>query len=110
MATKAKTAAKGSISVSSDVLTLEEAAAFFRTDPADVLRLVGPEGLPGRIVGGQWRFLKSALEDWLRTSVKPSSKEAMQSVIGAWKDDQSLDELLADNYRHRGRPMTEERK
>jgi excisionase family DNA binding protein len=90
-------------------LTLAEAAAYLRVPNEEILRLVGPHGLPGRMVGTEWRFLKSALQEWLRSPPAPSSQEALRSLIGAWKDDPYLDEMLQEIYRRRGRPETEER-
>jgi excisionase family DNA binding protein len=78
---------------SDDVLTLAEAAAYLRVSPEEVVRLVGPSGLPGRRIGDQWRFLKSALQAWLATPPTPSSREALLSLAGAWKDDPHLEEL-----------------
>ena len=49
-----------------DVLTLVEAAAYLRIAPEEVLRLVREQGLPGRKVGADCRFLKVAIQDWLR--------------------------------------------
>jgi hypothetical protein len=89
------------------VLTLAEAAAYLRVPEAAVLREVGPDGLPGRLINGEWRFSKAALQAWLRTVPKPSSREALLSVAGAWKDDPTVDEMLKEIYRRRGRPMTE---
>ena len=43
-----------------EVLTLEEAAAFLRVPPDAVMRLVFQQGLPGRLIEGQWRFLRTA--------------------------------------------------
>jgi excisionase family DNA binding protein len=49
-----------------DVLTLSEVAAYLRV-PEDVVReLVEKDGLPGQQIGGEWRFLKRAVADWLR--------------------------------------------
>src|SRR5262245_4096321 len=50
-----------------DVLTLAEAAAYLRTSAEEVLRLAREQGLPGRRVGDDCRFLRAALQDWLRT-------------------------------------------
>ncbi len=50
-----------------EVLTLAEAAAYLRLSEDDVVRLVHGQGLPGRLVGKEWRFLKPALQDWLRS-------------------------------------------
>jgi excisionase family DNA binding protein len=49
-----------------DVLTLTEAAAYLRVEQAALERLVGDEAIPARKIGGEWRFLKKALDDWLR--------------------------------------------
>ena len=51
---------------SEDVLTLAEAAAFLRVPEAEFLRLVETHDIPAQQIGGEWRFLKKALIDWLR--------------------------------------------
>lgn len=89
-----------------EVLTLAEAAAYLRVREADVVRMVGPRGLPGRLVGSEWRFSRSALEQWLRTPPEPSSKESLLALAGAWKDDPHAEEMLEEIYRQRGRPMS----
>ncbi len=91
-----------------EVLTLAEAAAYLRVKEDDLLKLVGPRDIPGRLIGDEWRFSKAALQDWLRAPIRPSSKEALRRAIGSWKDHEDLDELLKEIYRQRGRPMTEE--
>jgi excisionase family DNA binding protein len=91
-----------------EVLTLAEAAAYLRFSEADVLRLVDEQDLPGRRLANEWRFLKGAIEDWLRTGPAPkSNKDAWMQVVGAWKDDPYVEEELKEIYRRRGRPMTE---
>ncbi len=90
-----------------DVLTLSEAAAYLRVSEEAMLHVIGPGGPLGRLVGGEWRFLKSALQEWLQVVPKPSSREAMLSAAGAMKDDPHLDEILEDIYRQRGRPMVD---
>ena len=87
-----------------DVLTLPEAAAYLRVPEADVLRLVHDQGLPGRLIGREWRFLKAAVQDWLRG---PSRREAILMQIGALKDDPSLEQLVEEIYERRGRPVAE---
>ena len=66
-------------------MTLSEAAAYLRVPEELVLRQVGPNGLPGRLFDSEWRFLKSALQEWLRTPAPPSSPEALRAAAGAWK-------------------------
>jgi hypothetical protein len=61
--------------------------------------------LPGRKIGGKWRFLKSALHDWLRSPL--TQKEKVMELAGAWKDDPHLDDMLEEIYEQRGRSMKE---
>src|SRR5262245_58120969 len=72
-----------------EVLTLAEAAAYLRFPEADVLRLVDEQGLPARHLANEWRFLKAAIQDWLRAgkSLLLANKETWLSLAGIWKDD-----------------------
>ena len=86
---------------------MTKAAAYLRVSEPEVVRLVQQQDLPGRLLGNEWRFLKSALQDCLQTFPQRGSKEAVLSVAGAWKNDPHVDEELAEIYKQRGRPMTE---
>jgi excisionase family DNA binding protein len=89
----------------SDVLTLNEAAAYLRLPEEEVVRLVQYQGLPGRQTNTGWRFLKSALQDWLSVPPPKPSKEAVLSRIGNWKDDPYVDQELKEIYERRGQAM-----
>jgi excisionase family DNA binding protein len=114
-----------------DVLTLLEAAAYLRVAERAVREMADAEVLPARKIGGEWRFLKSALQDWLRhrptgrdaeelidrliqhslngrKQPEPGSKQAIMGLVGQWKDDPTVDDMLREIYRQRGRPMTEQ--
>lgn len=49
-----------------EVLTLPEVAAYLRVPEEAVLELVTKDALPGQEIGGEWRFLKRAVVEWLR--------------------------------------------
>lgn len=49
-----------------DVLTLEDAAAYLKVEYGQIRRLLKEQGLPGRKIGDEWRFLRGAIADWLR--------------------------------------------
>src|SRR4051794_20742188 len=89
----------------SEVLTLSEAAAYLRLPEADVLKLIGEQGLPGRQLGNEWRFLKTAIQDWLSQGVPTleSNKAAWRSLAGKYRDDPELLRICAEAYRQRGR-------
>jgi excisionase family DNA binding protein len=88
-----------------EVLNLGEAAAFLRVSEQDVLRMIKEQGLPARQVGEDWRLLKAAIREWLRTGTPPrrSSKEALLAMAGSFKDDPDLDAIVKDAMRLRGR-------
>ena len=58
-----------------DVLSVEEAAAFLKVAPATVRREARAGQLPGRHVGKEWRFSRSALIDWLRGELEGSGEQ-----------------------------------
>src|SRR3954447_11143962 len=48
-----------------DVLTLPQVAVLLRVDEDAVQGLPGSGELPGREIGGEWRFARQAVLDWL---------------------------------------------
>lgn len=49
-----------------DVLTLDELADYLKVSSTAVRRAVKEQNLPGRNLGGEWRFLRDAVANWLR--------------------------------------------
>ena len=88
-----------------DVLTLEEAANFLRVSVQTAEELADRGTIPGRRIRDEWRFLKSALEDWLR---RPDYKQALLNQAGILRDDESLTELRNAIYAARGRPEVDD--
>jgi excisionase family DNA binding protein len=70
-----------------EVLTLAEAAAYLRVPEAEVARMVGPRGLPGRLIGSEWRFSRTAVNPWLQTPPVRSTKEFLLALTGVGKGD-----------------------
>jgi excisionase family DNA binding protein len=91
-----------------DVLTLSEAAAYLRVSETDLRCLIHDQALPGRRFGTEWRFLKSAIQDWLKTPPVRGSREAVLSTCGSWANNPFVEEEPKEIYRKRGRPMTED--
>jgi excisionase family DNA binding protein len=94
---------------SSEVLTLAEAATYLRLPEAAVVDLVHSQGLPGRCISGEWRFLKAALEHWLATASPTwqTRKAAILELAGKYHDDPDLERIVEEAYRRRDRPITE---
>lgn len=95
---------------SGEVLTLAEAAAYLRLPEAGVITAAMTQGLPGRLIGGEWRFLKGAVQQWLSIAQPTAEmrKAAVLAMAGQFKDDPDLLRICEDVYRQRGRPITED--
>jgi excisionase family DNA binding protein len=88
-----------------EILTLEEASEYLRL-PMETLQREALQGkLPGRQIENEWRFLKLAIDDWLRSQ---SSRSTLLKQAGAFADDASLAELRTTIYQSRGRSEVEE--
>lgn len=59
------------------VLTTEQAAELLQVHPNTVLSLAGKGELPGRKVGRDWRFRKSALLDHLTSTAQERVPESL---------------------------------
>jgi excisionase family DNA binding protein len=110
-----------------EVLTLEEAADYLRLPVETIEREAARGRIPGRRIEDTWRFLKSAIDEWLRDWESrgelfqgqpdeldarrvPDSREVLLRQAGALGDDESLSELRDSIYAKRGRPETESEK
>ena len=83
-----------------DVLDLAGAAKFLRLPAKTVERLVAEQGLPGRKIGKQWRFLRAAIERWLEPG-KGQGGSILEG-FGAWANDPTYDDyrrILEENRR-----------
>jgi excisionase family DNA binding protein len=88
-----------------DVLTLDETAAYLRL-PKETVEKEAARGLiPGRRIEDTWRFLKAALDEWLRSQ---DSRAVLLQQAGALAEDDQLAELRAIIYAERGRPENDE--
>ncbi len=91
--------------VAHEVLTLEEVADYLRLSKETVEREAMQGHIPGRRIEDTWRFLKAAIDDWLRSH---DSRALLLQQAGALADDGTLPDLLAIVYAQRGRPEAQE--
>ena len=88
-----------------DVLTLEETSEYLRLPVETVLHQALKGNIPGRKIEDDWRFLKSAIDDWLRSR---DSRSILLTQAGALADDNSLVQLRENIYQARGRSEIDE--
>ena len=58
-----------------EILTPREAADYLSVHVRTIYRLVKNGAIPGRKVGGSWRFKKDALDEWLSCREDHSQNE-----------------------------------
>jgi excisionase family DNA binding protein len=56
-----------------EVLTLEEVAELLRVPTRLLRRRMGEDGPPGRSFGGDWRFARAAVMEWLAAGEAPGA-------------------------------------
>lgn len=73
-------------------LRLDELARHIGMDAREVLRLAERGGLPGHKVGGEWRFNRAELLDWLQREMHSLSPRDLHNLERAMSDasDQEL--------------------
>lgn len=87
-----------------NTFTLEEVAMYLKL-PVDAVAKGAAQGeIPGRRINNSWRFLKTAVDNWLG---KVDGRQVLLQQAGAFADDDSLAELRRQIYQERGRPEAE---
>jgi excisionase family DNA binding protein len=59
------------------VMTIKEVSEYLRLAESTIYKLAKVGELPGRKVGGAWRFSKKGLDDWLREGVTSSKRQTI---------------------------------
>ena len=88
-----------------DVLTLEEVADYLRLPKELVERQARQGQIPGRRIEDTWRFLKEAINDWLRSH---DNRTILLQQAGVLAEDITLPQLRAEIYAARGRSEHQE--
>ncbi len=70
-------------------LDVDQLAAYLHLTPQQVRRLADREQLPGRRIGGAWRFSEAEVHSWLEDRIGASSLDELtqvQQVVDRWSD------------------------
>lgn len=73
----------------SKVLDVDQLAVFLHLTPPQVRRLADRDQLPGRRIGGEWRFSEAEVQTWLEERIGASNLEEldqMQATVDRWSD------------------------
>ena len=90
-----------------DAMTSSDVAIYLQVPESAVIEEATSGRLPGRRLGGEWRFVRMAIVDWLRAGSPPkkSSKDRILAMAGVWADDPASDELIESLERMRKNPL-----
>lgn len=91
--------------IADSVFTLKEIAGYLKMPEEKIERQVLQGKIPGRRIGDEWRFLRTAVDDWLGSY---DTRAVLISQSGALADDEQLDELRTRIYLERKRSETED--
>ncbi len=80
-------------------LDVAQLAAYLHLTPDQVTKMVVRKKIPGRKVGGAWRFNEAEIHHWLETRIGASEGdelEKVQAVLDRAKDETVTDRLISD--------------
>ncbi|MFV1966710.1 MAG: PTS sugar transporter subunit IIA [Pirellulaceae bacterium] len=69
---------------------VESLATYLHLTPAQVVRLASREKLPGRKIGGQWRFSQAEIHHWLEKKIGVSDESELVQVEGVLERAENL--------------------
>src|SRR5713101_6685152 len=73
-----------------EIMDLNQLASYLRRDVREVGKLASRGHLPGRKVGGEWRFSRAEINHWLEGQLHGYSDEQLASLETAHGDDEPL--------------------
>lgn len=71
----------------SDMMDMEELAAYLRRDVREVGKLASRGHLPGHKVGGEWRFARAEINQWLERQLPGYSDQQLAALDGGSRGD-----------------------
>lgn len=83
---------------SDEVLTLSETAAYLKLAERTIHRMIQRNEIPCARVGGQWRFLKSVLDDWLLSRMQVLPRNELAPFLEATDGIVRLTPMIAPDH------------
>jgi PTS system nitrogen regulatory IIA component len=79
----------------SDVMNLEQLATYLQRDVREVSRLASRGHLPGRKVGGQWRFARAEINQWIETQIPDYTDQELTALEKRGPDSEDGEQLMS---------------
>lgn len=66
-----------------EILTLSEIADYLKVSEKTILRMLQAGEFPGVKVSNQWRFVREAVDDWLRARMQAEPTSSITDMVDA---------------------------
>ncbi len=66
--------------MANDTMDLEELARYLQRDKREVTKMASRGRVPGRKVGGEWRFARAEINEWLETQLPDYTEEQLHAL------------------------------
>jgi PTS system nitrogen regulatory IIA component len=80
----------------SDMMDMEQLAAYLQRDVREVGKLASRGHLPGHKVGGQWRFARAEINQWIETQMPSWSEKELTNLESSSSRSGDAEPLLAN--------------
>jgi PTS system nitrogen regulatory IIA component len=80
----------------SDMMDMEQLAAYLQRDVREVGKLASRGHLPGHKVGGQWRFARAEINHWIETQMPSLTEKELTNLESASARGGDAEPLLAN--------------
>lgn len=80
------------------VMTLGEVASYLRVSEKTVLRMIRDDRIPCAKVAGQWRFIRSVIDDWLFSKMRVMPQNDLGKMVERDYDSVPLSRLIRPDF------------
>lgn len=80
-----------------EIMTIRQVAEYLQMSPSNVYHLVNKGELPGRKIGGVWRFVRSEIDGWIAGGQRPIPLDIL--VV---EDEPPVCQLFVETLKPRG--------
>jgi PTS system nitrogen regulatory IIA component len=87
---------RGGVIMGNDVMGLEELATYLHRDVREVSKMASRGYLPGQKVGGEWRFLRVEINQWLEGQLPNFTDKQLTAVEAGSDRNPEYEPLLAE--------------
>src|SRR5882724_6814349 len=63
-----------------EIMDLEQLAVYLQRDLREVTKMASRGYLPGRKVGGEWRFFSSEINHWIETQMHAYTEQELEAL------------------------------